>query len=276
MKKILFLLFAMIFTATSLIAQSRDVRSVAPFNKIKAGSSFDVFIRKGNEEKVVIEAQSGDIDKILTRVDGKTLTISVENSWWGDSFNFRGVKVFVTFRELEEVAASGSGSVRIESPLTANDLRLSSSGSGSLYCEKDLSSRGSIRISNSGSGSCKIQASIATQGEVRMTNSGSGSMMLEEINANQLKIENSGSGSVKINGGNVNSQSIVMSGSGGLHMGQSSATCNIRKSGSGSIRVDVREELSGNSSGSGNIYLTGRPRFNMDISGSGKIRHTNN
>ena len=275
MKKFFPLFIVLLLVTSSLFAQMREERNLPPFSKIKAGGSFEVFIRKGNEEKVVIEAKSGDLEKILTKVSGNVLTISTESSWWGNSnFNLKGVKVFVTYRELNEIVASGSGSVKLESALSANEVVLSSSGSGNLYCEKEISSRGNIRISNSGSGGCKIQAPISTRGEIRMTNSGSGSTFIEEINANGLRIENSGSGGIKVNEGTVQNQSITLSGSGSLHLGYSSASCELRKSGSGSVHIEVREELNGNSSGSGNIYIAkSNPRMNLSISGSGKVKH---
>lgn len=274
MKNFLFLFIAFLAIGFSGFAQKTEERQVGHFTKIKAGTSFDVIVRKGSEEKVVVEAQSGDLDKIITEVDGNTLNIGAENSWWGSGSIFRGVKVYVTFRELNELHASGSGSVRLESALAADELRLSSSGSGSLICEQELSSGGDMRISNSGSGSCRMQGVVSARGEVRIVNSGSGSISIEELNGDAVSINNSGSGGLKVNGGSVNSQSIVLSGSGSLRLGYSSVTCHVRKSGSGSIHADVREELTGDSSGSGNIYLTGgRPRQDINNSGSGRIKH---
>lgn len=275
MKKYFPILLLLILVSGSVFSQHREERNLSPFSKIKAGGSFEVFIRKGNEEKVLIEAKSGDLEKILTKVNGNVLTISAESSWWGSSsFNLKGVRVFVTYRDLNEVVASGSGTVKLESPLSANEVVLSSSGSGSLYCEREISSRGNIRISNSGSGNCKIQAPISSREEIRITNSGSGSTFIEEINSDGLKIDNSGSGGIKVNEGTVQTQSITLSGSGSLHLNYASARCDLRKSGSGSVHVEVREELKGNSSGSGNIYIArSNPRMNMSISGSGRVKH---
>jgi hypothetical protein len=275
MKNTLYIFFALLLFSTSLFAQTRVERPLSSFNKIKAGSSFNVFIKKGNEEKVVIEARSGDIDKIITKVEGRVLTIGTETNWWRN-MTFNDVKIYVTYRELEEVTASGSGSVRVESPLNGNNIRLSSSGSGNLYCDRDVNSTGSIIITNSGSGSSKLQASVSSQNAVEIVNSGSGSISIAELNSNQTKINNSGSGGIRVNSGSVRNQSVVMSGSGSLHMGQTSSVCNVRKSGSGSLHVAVMEELSGNSSGSGNIYLAGgRPHMDISVSGSGRIRHVN-
>lgn len=275
MKKILLPLLVLLLSAGLCFSQSREERNVGSFTGIMSGGSFNVYLKKGDKEKVVIEAQSGPIDKIITEVKGDVLKIYVDDN--RGVYRFRGVDIYVTFTELEAISGSGSGNVRLESPLRSNDLVLSSSGSGNLYCMEKMRSDGDTKIVNSGSGSVKIESSITAGNNIQITNSGSGGISIDEINARELSLQNSGSGSARFNGGEVDHQSVVLSGSGSLHAENLvSNTCQIRKSGSGSVYLNVKDKLSGSSSGSGNVYLKGTSaRLDFSSSGSGKIKHVN-
>ncbi len=275
MKKSYIFLILIFFSCTSF-SQDRQVRNVGPFDAIKAGGSFETYIKKGGSEKVVIEADSGPIDKIITEVNHGTLNIYIENDSW-KNYSFRNVKVYVTFVDVDEVHGSGSGNTYLESPIDAKYLVISSSGSGNMYCTDRLTSSSDAKINNSGSGNLKIEGSVKVNGEVSINNSGSGNMKIQQLTSHQNFINNSGSGDLDIDGGETGYQKIVMSGSGNVKMGGlQSDECDISKSGSGTVYLNVREELTGNSSGSGNIYLTkSTAKLDIRTSGSGKIKTLN-
>jgi len=253
MNKILLTTLAIALSINIGCTQSKQVRNVSNFTAINAGGSFDVYLKKGSSEKLVIEAQSGDLDKIITEVQGGTLKIYSKNNSWNNGF--RSVKIYVTFKELDEIKSSGSGNLRLQSDITANDLNISNSGSGNFNCEASLTSSGDIDISNSGSGNIRI----------------------DEIKADKLSIHNSGSGNLNINDGTTEYQSIHMSGSGNVSLEDvRSNHCKLNKSGSGTLRINVVKELTGSSSGSGNVYVKGSSaRMNFSSSGSGKLKTTN-
>lgn len=277
MKKLLSLTIFLFICISTSLAQSRDVRQLDYFNKVESGGSFNVFIKQGDQEKVVIEAESGPIDKIITEIDDNTLKIKTEDgNWWSfDSYDFKGVNIYITFTELHSISGSGSGNVRLESAIRGDDISIRSSGSGSVYCESTLVAGDDLSIVNSGSGEIKIMDAISASDETSITNSGSGDIEIYALTADELSINNSGSGGVQIEGGKTDSQSIRLSGSGNMKMENlASNRCEIRKSGSGSVYVSVTEELSGSSSGSGNVYVkNGRPRIDFNFSGSGKIKY---
>ncbi|XOV95298.1 MAG: head GIN domain-containing protein [Bacteroidota bacterium] len=281
MKKLFYLSFAFILTATVGFGQSKDVRQVDFFNAIHSSGSWDVFIKKGSSEKVVIEAESGPIEKIETEVEDNTLKIRIENGSWSDAFrgsftnNFKNVKIYVTFTELGEITGSGSGTIRLESPINSEDVMIRSSGSGNFYAESSIKANDDMRIVNSGSSTIKFLASVTAGDETEITNSGSGDIEFDSFYADELEINNSGSGNIEIEGGEINSQSIRLSGSGNMKMEDlKSKECEIRKSGSGNVYVSVTEILRGSSSGSGNVYVkNGRPRLDLNFSGSGKVKY---
>ena len=279
MKKYISLLIFSFLVFNLVQSQSRDVRQLGYFDKIQSNGSFEVIIKAGTKEKVIIEATEGPIDQIKTEVNDNTLEIEVENgSWWSSNhFKFKDVKIYITFTDLKSIVNSGSGTMTLESPIEGNHVSIISSGSGNLYCEDEITSFGDLRIINSGSSKIKINASVIVDDKTSIINSGSGQLSIAELNADELSITNSGSGGIEISSGRVVSESFILSGSGGIRAeNMISKKCNIKKSGSGTIHINVSDELSGSSSGSGNIYVKGsQPRLDFNFSGSGKIKYVN-
>lgn len=253
--------------------QTKDVRQLDFFNAIHVGGNWEVIIEKGGSEKVLIEAENGPIEKIITEVDGSTLKIRLEK--WSSSLSnrFRDVKIYVTFTELGKVYASGSGDITLKSALESDDVMLKCSGSGTITTEGRIYATDDIKIENSGSSKIYIQSTIEAGDDAEISNSGSGRIIINSFFADELAISNSGSAGVEINGGEVDAQSIRLSGSGKMKMeDMRSNACEIRKSGSGSVYVGVKDVLSGSSSGSGNVYVKhGQPKLDFNFSGSGKI-----
>ena len=277
MKKILLPVLALLVTVFSCTAQLKEERNVGSFTGVKSNGSFAVYLHQGDAEKIVIEAESGPIEKIITEVEGNTLKIYTEDDSWFKTMNFKNVNIYVTFRRLNEITGAGSGSVRLVSGLKSDNVVLNSSGSGSLYCEKPVESTGDLKLSNTGSGGCKIESSLTAKNKMSVVNTGSGGVRVEEVYADELNVKNTGSGSMKLNSGRIRHQSVNLTGSGSFQAENVvSQTCNIRKSGSGSIHINVENELTGSSSGSGSVYVKGdRPRIDFHSSGSGRIKHVN-
>jgi hypothetical protein len=83
----------------------------------------------------------------------------------------------------------------------------------------------------------------------------------------------SGSGAVQVNGGfDVNDLDVTVSGSGRADLlNIESRRAEVFISGSGDVKVNVRDHLKAKISGSGRAYYTGNPTIETDISGSGKV-----
>lgn len=83
----------------------------------------------------------------------------------------------------------------------------------------------------------------------------------------------SGSGDIQVNGGfDVNDLDVTVSGSGRADLlNIESRRAEVFISGSGDVKVNVRDHLKAKISGSGRAYYTGNPTIETDISGSGKV-----
>ena len=101
----------------------RQTRQLTGFHGVSVSSGIDLFLTQKNVEEVVVEANSDDMDKIITKVEGGILKIYIkENSWFGIGWNNRPRKVYVSFIMLDKLHASAGSDVNSTSVLKLNNL----------------------------------------------------------------------------------------------------------------------------------------------------------
>lgn len=122
----------------------------------------------------------------------------------------------------------------------------------------------------SGSGDIVTQGKFTNLKDVGIGVSGSGNLSLA-LDARDIKTRLSGSGDVDLSGSG-NALSIQISGSGNVSARELSVNeCEVRISGSGDVRVDVRNQLEVAISGSGDVQYSGNPSVRSKVSGSGEV-----
>ncbi|MFT4015708.1 MAG: head GIN domain-containing protein [Agriterribacter sp.] len=240
------LLSCFLLTGSILSAQQTETRKISAFNKIDAGTPFDVFTEEGNEESVKLVLENIVLDNVITEVKDKILKVYLKK---GNYKNIKG-KVYITYKNLEAI---------------------NNSGSGNLICNSDIKS-GDFSIGLSGSGNASTKKIKAKQFKVRK--SGSGKVEVSDIETEIAEISISGSGDLYIKNGYAKKEKINISGSGNVNAsGVQTDECAVSISGSGNVDVNVAKQLYGIISGSGNIVYEGDAQVNSsNIAGSGRIR----
>ena len=263
-------LSALFLVATTLLlAQNRETRNVPSFTKLSYRVPGTLYLKQGSPQKVELEGPSDVLREIETEVDGDRLVIGKEGRWmnwnWGEKDN---IKVYVTVPTLEGVSVSGSGNLIASDKITAGNLNLNVSGSGSLQLEFVAS--GNVEADVSGSGDMNIKGSCNNfDSDV----SGSGKVNMAATIQGMADLGISGSGKI-VASGTAREVKAGISGSGKVLAGNlSTDKCAVRISGSGDVEINVKEDLDASITGSGNITYTGDPkRVNSHASGSGNIR----
>jgi hypothetical protein len=69
MKKIIFILSAVLLITSASYAQKRETRDVSTFTKISFRTPGKVYVKQGSPQKVEIEGSSEMLEKIKTKVD---------------------------------------------------------------------------------------------------------------------------------------------------------------------------------------------------------------
>ena len=136
------LLAAVLFCGTSLKAASvidgRQNRQISGFHGITISSGIDLQLTQKNIEEVIVEADSGDLDKIITKVENGILKIYIKDkSWSGLNWKSKSRKVFVSFKTLDQLDVSAGSDVNSESVLKLDKLKLEVSSGSDVKLELD-------------------------------------------------------------------------------------------------------------------------------------------
>lgn len=169
-------------------AQTTVTRSLSSFEKIAISGGFDkVILKEGNTESVTIEVSGIDADKIKTEVKGNTLEIGMKHGNWS---NFKA-KITVTYKNIRELASSGSTDIVAESVIKGDEFEIATSGSGNFTGTFDVRE---LEIAISGSSDMHLSGRADKQ-EIAI--SGSGDVDASALKGTEAEVAISGSGDVK-------------------------------------------------------------------------------
>ena len=109
----------------------------------------DVFISYGPEQKVEVSGHSNIISRIKTEVHNGIWDMELENGNYGRY----ELTYYITLPTIEKITYSGSGNIRVDSPMEADYLDLSLMGSCSFngfslsadYCQVDIGGSGKLK-----------------------------------------------------------------------------------------------------------------------------------
>jgi hypothetical protein len=165
----------LIFVITLSYMQVNAQRNVAvkSFNSIGVSSGIDLYLTQGTSETLTIKGDNDLIKDVVVEQNGTSLTIKYKDGInWSKLFSNQSIKVYVNFKSLKSLSASGgsdvysvntiktdllsisaSGGADIDLSLTCNDLSVSTSGGA------DIKLKGSgENISVSASGGADVHA----------------------------------------------------------------------------------------------------------------------
>ncbi len=144
------ILFGAVFFQANSIQASKETRSVTGFHGISVSSGIDLYLTQKTTEEVVVEAESDDLDKIITTVEDGILKIYIkQKSWLNMNWNHDHRKVYVSFIKLDKLQASSGSDVSSESALKLDKLNLDASSGSDVKLE--LEANELIAESSSGS-----------------------------------------------------------------------------------------------------------------------------
>ena len=154
-------------------SSSKDERTMNPFSSIEASGIAQVYLTKGNEEKVVVDINVKSLrDHVKIKVQGTTLQIKFEDrNGYRNEFNNVKLKVYVTYKSLAKITGSGATTFHTENAIMADKFVVDLSGANNTTLELDVD-----------------ELDIETSGASNATLSGK---------ANKLHVEASGASNVK-------------------------------------------------------------------------------
>lgn len=181
MRKSLICIFTTIsFTGTSIMADSLfhlfsdrvegsgEIETVElqlePFDRIQATGSFNIVVRVGIEQQVLMTIDDNLVNLINTNVQGKTLTIDTKESFSTQ----HGCQFEISVPGLEMVSLSGSGDIEVEN-LEVEFFAYKLYGSGDLKAGGEVKE---LELEIYGSGDIDTRKLVAEDATVDVKGSG--------------------------------------------------------------------------------------------------------
>ena len=149
------------FSSTSLIAQNKVVREIAPFDKVKISDDLKVTFKKADRENITIIAKGIGYDKIVTESSGRELKLKVKTGIFKDT----DVQIVVEYVKIRSIEATNKAEIKFDDVLTGDELLLKASSNAVINVDVEVSA---------------LKASLSNGGRIEI----SGTADLQEVDAN--------------------------------------------------------------------------------------------
>ncbi len=202
----------------------KETRKVSPFDALDISGAFDIVLRQGDTEEVVVEADANLLPHIRTEVTGSTLKIDTRRP----IRNPEVLRVYVTFRDLKAIDASGAVDLHSDGKLKLSNLSIDASGASDSKLDLEIN-----RLRLDCSGASKLRFS-GTAGTIEMDLSGATDIFAYDLIAETCVIEISGAGNAQVHA--TKKIRADISGAGSIKYKGSPSDIDQQVSGAGSIR----------------------------------------
>lgn len=167
-----------------------ETTTTGDYDVVSAVGPMDVFLERGTEGTITVEADSNFHEYIEVKTEGNKLILKVKN---GINLNSRNpIRVTVPFRDLSGLKLTGSGDVETRDAISADNFEAALTGSGDIKLEVNATDS-SFKITGSGDMVLK-----GGSGDVEIKISGSGDFDGRQFKAQDAEVYVSGSGDVKV------------------------------------------------------------------------------
>ena len=233
--KYLILLACTAFISAAAIAQkliddpNAAKRNVTSFHAIEVASGIDLYLTHGNEEALAVSAAKTEYrDKIITEVKNGVLKIYFDHDFmkWGGGN--KKMKAYVSFKQLDNLDASGGSDVFVEGSINSASLAISLSG-GSDFRGAVAST--SLRMEASGGSDIFVSG---TAKSLKVGASGGSDFHGYDLTTDNCDIDASGGSDIEITANKE--MNVGASGGSDVHYKGTATIKSIDNSGSSSIK----------------------------------------
>jgi len=171
----------------------KETRAVSSFKNIIIAGSGQLYIKQGNQESLVIEAEDKVLPEINSEVKDDTLTLSPKESGFSIFSINQPVIYHLTVKNIENINISGDMHISGRNTLTTNQLNLEISGAGTADLKVKVES---LKTKISGSSDIIVQGS-ANQQIIEIE--GAGEFNGKKLNTKKTRVSISGAGNTIVN-----------------------------------------------------------------------------
>lgn len=119
--------------STNLKAQENKSINLSNFTEVTVSSGIDLYLTQSNAENIRLNAHPDLIKNVVIEKQGNTLVIKYKsNVSWSRLFKGQSIKVYVNYKTLNRISASGGSDIYGENTLKTEKLSLTTSGGSDL------------------------------------------------------------------------------------------------------------------------------------------------
>ena len=127
------LLLVIVLNSSNVLAQSSKNVSVKAFNEVTVSSGLDLYLTQTTNEALTIKGNEDLIKDVVVEQNGSALVIKYKDGVnWGRMFKNQSIKVYLNYKNLKSLTASGGSDVYTQNNLKADALNLRASGGADL------------------------------------------------------------------------------------------------------------------------------------------------
>ncbi len=219
MKKAILSSVLILITMAAHALGDQTTRSLKSFEGVRVSQGIEATLMKGSENKINIEAEGIELDKIITEVKNGTLKVRIDEKWWKMGWGKkRKVQVEIFYNgELDDLDASSGAAIYSNDVIESEELSIDASSGSRIDIEVeshsidgDVSSGAYIKVDgrsdhakvNVSSGSSFKGSEFEVKNAVLSASSGANI----KINvSDKIKANASSGGSIKYSGNPTNS-----------------------------------------------------------------------
>lgn len=128
-------------TLTATAQQNKDV-ALTNFNEVNVASGIDLYLTQSNSENIKITGHEELVKNVEIEKSGSALNIRYKkNISWQRMFKGQTLKVYINYKNLQAITASGGSDVYGQNTLKATSLKIQASGGSDIKLDvatKDL------------------------------------------------------------------------------------------------------------------------------------------
>lgn len=133
-----FTLIAIVYIAlsansTAIKAQENKDITLTNFTEVSVSSGIDLYLTQSSSENIRVNAHADLLKNVVVEKKGNNLGIRYkDNISWGRLFKGQSIKVYVNYKTLQAISASGGSDVYSQNTLKTDKLSVSASGGSDI------------------------------------------------------------------------------------------------------------------------------------------------
>lgn len=114
-------------------AQESKNISLTNFNQVSVASGIDLYLTQSNSENIKVSTHKDLLENVVVEKNGTSINIKYKNNQgWGRMFKGQSIKVYMNYKNLNSITASGGSDVFGENTIKTPKLAIRASGGSDI------------------------------------------------------------------------------------------------------------------------------------------------